>query len=49
MPKNYFLLNIYVTEYVLPQACEMPLGIALDSGAKKVWYVSTKNGLLGSL
>lgn len=40
--------NIYVTEYVLPQACEMPLGIAFDSGAKKVWLVSTKNGVLGS-
>jgi virginiamycin B lyase len=40
--------NIYVTEYVLPQACEMPLGIAFDYDAKKVWYASTKNGVLGS-
>ncbi len=40
--------NTYVTEYVLPQACEMPLGIAFDEDAKKVWYVSTKNGMLGS-
>ena len=40
--------NTYVTEYVLPQACEMPLGIAFDGDAKKVWYVSTKNGVLGS-
>jgi virginiamycin B lyase len=40
--------NTYVTEYVLPQPCEMPLGIALDGDAKKVWYVSTKNGKLGS-
>ncbi len=40
--------NAYVTEYVLPQTCEMPLGIAVDSNAKKVWYVSTKKGVLGS-
>lgn len=40
--------NAYVTEYVLPQTCEMPLGIAVDSDAKKVWYVSTKKGVLGS-
>lgn len=40
--------NTYVTEYVLPQTCEMPLGIAVDSDAEKVWYVSTKKGVLGS-
>src|SRR5262249_34537096 len=40
--------NTYVREYVLPQNCEMPLGIAVDSDAKKVWYVSTKKGVLGS-
>jgi virginiamycin B lyase len=40
--------NEYVTEYVLPQACEMPLGIAVDDAENKVWYVSTKKGLLGS-
>jgi virginiamycin B lyase len=40
--------NAYVTEYVLPRTCEMPLGIAVDSDAKKVWYVSTKKGVLGS-
>lgn len=40
--------NAYVSEYVLPQSCEMPLGIAVDNNAKKVWYVSTKKGLLGS-
>lgn len=40
--------NTYVIEYVLPQACEMPLGIAFDGDTKKVWYVSTKNGVLGS-
>ena len=40
--------NTYVTEYVLPLQCEMPLGIAFDGDAKKVWYVSTKNGMLGS-
>jgi virginiamycin B lyase len=40
--------NTYVTEYVLPQTCEMPLGIAFDGDTKKVWYVSTKNGVLGS-
>lgn len=40
--------NTYVTEYVLPQPCEMPLGIAFDGDAKKVWYVSTKNCVLGS-
>jgi virginiamycin B lyase len=40
--------NQYVIEYVLPQACEMPLGIAIDDAENKVWYVSTKKGLLGS-
>ncbi|MGA9150323.1 MAG: hypothetical protein WBZ36_07080 [Candidatus Nitrosopolaris sp.] len=40
--------NAYVFEYVLPQSCEMPLGIAVDNDANKVWYVSTKKGLLGS-
>ena len=40
--------NEYITEYVLPQTCEMPLGIAVDTEENKVWYVSTKKGLLGS-
>ena len=40
--------NVYVSEYVLPQTCEMPLGIAVDNDANKVWYVSTKKGLLGT-
>ena len=51
--------NEYITEYVLPQTCEMPLGIATDEDdnnvddndnnqINKVWYVSTKKGLLGS-
>src|SRR5215210_5443551 len=53
--------NEYITEYVLPQTCEMPLGIATDEDdndvddndnnndhTNKVWYVSTKKGLLGS-
>jgi virginiamycin B lyase len=38
----------YITEYVLPQTCEMPLGIAVDIEENKVWYVSTNKGLLGS-
>ena len=40
--------NQYVTEYVLPTRCEMPLGIAVDSNTSKAWYISTKNGMLGS-
>jgi virginiamycin B lyase len=40
--------NQYIIEYVLPQTCEMPLGIAIDVAENKVWYVSTKKGLLGS-
>jgi len=40
--------NNYVTEYRLPHTCEMPLGIAVDSQARKVWYVSTKQGTLGN-
>ena len=40
--------NQYVSEYVLPSRCEMPLGIAVDNNAGKVWYISTKNGTLGS-
>lgn len=38
----------YVTEYVLPQNCEMPLGIGVDIKEDRVWYVSTKKGILGS-
>src|SRR5215218_5247032 len=38
--------NAYVTEVPLPTECEMPVGIAIDGA--KVWYVSTKHGLLGS-
>src|SRR5215218_345255 len=37
--------NEYITEYVLPQTCEMPLGIAADEDddnnndhTNKVWY-----------
>jgi virginiamycin B lyase len=37
----------YVSEYRLPQVCEMPLGIAVDTEDKEVWYVSTKRGILG--
>src|SRR5712692_8562774 len=40
--------NNYITEYKLPHTCEMPLGIAVDSHARKIWYVSTKQGTLGS-
>ncbi|MFZ0515158.1 MAG: hypothetical protein WAM14_26410 [Candidatus Nitrosopolaris sp.] len=39
--------NNYISEYRLPHTCEMPLGIAVDSQAGKVWYVSTKQGALG--
>lgn len=38
--------NGYITEFVLPQECEMPVGIAVDGD--QVWYVSSKRGLLGS-
>jgi virginiamycin B lyase len=37
--------NVYITEVSLPTECEMPVGIAIDGS--KVWYVSTKPGLLG--
>jgi virginiamycin B lyase len=40
--------NEYLTEYVLPQTCEMPLGIGVDIEEDRVWYVSTKKGVLGS-
>jgi streptogramin lyase len=40
--------NGYVIEHVLPQSCEMPLGIAVDRDDARVWYVSTKRGVLGS-
>ena len=40
--------NEYVTEYVLPQTCEMPLGIDVEIKEEKVWYISTKKGVLGS-
>jgi virginiamycin B lyase len=34
-------------EYSLPQDCEMPLGIVVDSEENEVWYVSTKRGISG--
>ncbi len=40
--------NGYITEYKLPVTCEMPLGILVDNQAGKIWYVSTKQGTLGS-
>src|SRR5215467_4813140 len=39
--------NNYMREYTLPHDCEIPLGIAVDSQAGKVWYVSTKQGTVG--
>jgi virginiamycin B lyase len=38
--------NNYVNEVSLPTECEMPVGITIDG--TKVWYVSTKRGLLGN-
>lgn len=38
--------NTYINEVTLPTACEMPVGMAIDGA--KVWYVSTKRGILGS-
>jgi virginiamycin B lyase len=38
--------NAYINEITLPTECEMPVGIAIDGA--KVWYVSTKHGILGS-
>jgi virginiamycin B lyase len=38
--------NPYITEITLPTECEMPLGIAIEDD--KIWYVSTKRGLLAS-
>jgi virginiamycin B lyase len=38
--------NAYINEITLPTECEMPVGIAVDGA--KVWYVSTKRGILGS-
>jgi virginiamycin B lyase len=38
--------NAYIAEVALPTGCQMPVGIAIDGS--KVWYVSTKGGLLGS-
>ena len=37
----------FITEYSLPQKCEMPLGILADNDS--VWYVSSKLGVLGRL
>lgn len=36
----------YVREFVLPAECEMPLGMAINDDS--VWYLSTKQGTLGS-
>lgn len=38
--------NAYITEFVLPSDCELPLGVAADGD--RVWYLSTKQGTLGS-
>lgn len=40
--------SAFVIEYPLPSRCEMPLGILVDSSSQTIWYVSTKNGTLGS-
>jgi virginiamycin B lyase len=40
--------NAYVTEIRLPGKCEMPLALVVDTNENKVWYLSTKNGSLGS-
>jgi virginiamycin B lyase len=40
--------NRYISEIRLPGNCEMPLGIVVDTNEGKVWYLSTKNGSLGS-
>ncbi|MGB7558552.1 MAG: hypothetical protein WBM37_08550 [Nitrososphaeraceae archaeon] len=40
--------NGYISEIRLPSNCEMPLGIVVDTNEGKVWYLSTKNGSLGS-
>ncbi len=37
--------NAYVTEYVLPNECEMPFGITAEGDS--VYYTSSKNGSLG--
>ena len=39
-------LNAYINEVALPSECQMPVGIAVDGS--KIWYVSTKRGILGS-
>ena len=36
----------FVIEIALPSECEMPLAVEVDEG--RVWYVSTKQGTLGS-
>jgi hypothetical protein len=40
--------NQYVTEYVLPTRCEMPLGIAVDSNTSKAWYIKNTLFLFGN-
>ena len=39
--------NTFISEYLLPQKCEMPLGILADNDS--IWYISTKLGHLGKL
>jgi virginiamycin B lyase len=36
----------YITEFILPSDCELPLGIVVDG--ERVWYLSTKQGTLGN-
>ena len=40
--------SILVIEYPLPAPCEMPLAVGVDSQSQSIWYISTKNGTLGS-
>ena len=37
--------NKFISEYSLPKKCELPLGILVTDN--EVWYISTKDGLLG--
>ena len=46
-PNSIPYSNNYMREYTLPHDCEMPLGLAVDSQAGRVWYVSTQQGTVG--
>jgi virginiamycin B lyase len=38
--------NYFVTEFIVPEKCSIPIAITYDKAENKVWFISTRNGTL---